>query len=599
MAEERETAIDVEGLMLWLRSRGFRTSPQQAVDARLLMVELALDGTLDAMPCDLKSLLRPVFCTDRADRARFDAAFDEFLSTVPDPTAAVSPAAPAQHPPDRLRRLKTIIAAGSVAIFVALIVNVIVLYPRATTPSEVVSTGMQSDPPIDVGRPRTEAKPESDDDSPKFTPSGVVRFHYMRTLPPPKRPFSLWWAVAAACLPGSALMAWLSWRWLDRSPSLVRGSSLTPHEAAEFSIAPTTHSLVSGMRLREIGRSLRQRRRAESRALNVPLTVAATAKAGGIPTPRFDASQELRYLVLSERRYRRDHRARLVSLLTEGLRAGGADLALYWYDGSPERCFASDPASSNRDDGWSLSELAGRYRHRTLLLIADATNLFDPHTGAVGEWTEEIFRFDAFRLVTPLPPERWAAAETIVERFLKIPILPLSEGGLGRLQRTSDATHVSFVDDASESRSAAIYRTGEIGRYGTSSPPPESVEETVSELRSHFGPAFEYLCSLAVYPELHWSITLFLGERLFPEVWRRSLAELADLPWARRGYFPEWLRERLISELSPQTDARVRAELFALLKDAARQEPAAVDDPSLGSSDRLRILRRKSQSTLR
>jgi hypothetical protein len=87
--------------------------------------------------------------------------------------------------------------------------------------------------------------------------------------------------------------------------------------------------------------------------------------------------------------------------------------------------------------------------------------------------------------------------------------------------------------------------------------------------------AFTWLAGCAVYPEIHWGITLRIGACLIAD--ERQLAErlpaLAQLPWLRHGYMPDWLREALLARLPAAAQELIRAELDDFLS-RLREAPA-------------------------
>ena len=80
---------------------------------------------------------------------------------------------------------------------------------------------------------------------------------------------------------------------------------------------------------------------------------------------------------------------------------------------------------------------------------------------------------------------------------------------------------------------------------------------------------YRWLASLAIWPQLQWDMTLFLGinleeegEPLYSEA---RVAALTQLPWLRDGRMPSWLRRRLIADLPEDYRERVRALIWSLV----------------------------------
>jgi hypothetical protein len=113
-------------------------------------------------------------------------------------------------------------------------------------------------------------------------------------------------------------------------------------------------------------------------------------------------------------------------------------------------------------------------------------------------------------------------------------------------------------------------------------PSEEAIQDLISRLRSGLSPlAFKWLTALAVYPSIAWFLTLFLGSRLVDTRdedagLRSALLELARLPWLQFCHMPQWLRERLIEQMTPEQAGRVRTALEELLLTAGTGAPKNV-----------------------
>jgi hypothetical protein len=87
---------------------------------------------------------------------------------------------------------------------------------------------------------------------------------------------------------------------------------------------------------------------------------------------------------------------------------------------------------------------------------------------------------------------------------------------------------------------------------------------------------YYWLSACAVYPEIHWGITVYLGYTLTdaqdqPLLTEERLLALVRLPWFRYGSMPDWLRLRLISALAKRRENAIRSALDALLLSALQQ----------------------------
>jgi hypothetical protein len=83
------------------------------------------------------------------------------------------------------------------------------------------------------------------------------------------------------------------------------------------------------------------------------------------------------------------------------------------------------------------------------------------------------------------------------------------------------------------------------------------------------------LGACAVFPQLHWNITVYLGNTLKTETGHSllevgSLTKLARLPWLRYGYMPDWLRSLLIAKLTNEQKHTIRTVFKDLLVTAVQ-----------------------------
>ena len=102
---------------------------------------------------------------------------------------------------------------------------------------------------------------------------------------------------------------------------------------------------------------------------------------------------------------------------------------------------------------------------------------------------------------------------------------------------------------------------------------PESwlVTGVLESLRYYLGEAgYYWLAACAVFPELHWNLTVYLGNMLKTEDGKSlfqacRLTDLARLPWFRYNYMTDWLRSYLLYELPRQKTDEIRQLLTSFL----------------------------------
>jgi Transglycosylase SLT domain len=329
----------------------------------------------------------------------------------------------------------------------------------------------------------------------------------------------------------------------------------------------------------QAARLMRRRQADEHFQLDIEATVAATTEALGYPTFKYKfATHPPEYLVLIDRASSRDHQAQLYNELAQALEREGNFVVRYFYDADPRVC-----CGDGGNDCLSLLELHSKCAGHRLLVIGDGAGLLDPITGRLASWTSIFADWPDRALLTPAPPALWGFREvTLAGLFL---ILPASLEGL--------LTLVTQFESLTETDVRA-WRASSTDR-----PPALDNEpaEVVTALRAYLGePTFRWLCACAVYPELHWNLTLYLGALhtmggdLISE---KNLLRLARLPWFRSGTIPDELRWLLLRELDEGSERAVRLAIIELLeRDPPPRETYAADTYQLNLVVQRWLLRR-------
>ncbi|HVT16884.1 MAG TPA: DUF485 domain-containing protein [Thermoanaerobaculia bacterium] len=299
-------------------------------------------------------------------------------------------------------------------------------------------------------------------------------------------------------------------------------------------------------------RQLRRRRVSDAQRLDIPQSIAATIEAGGFPCLCSKPDSELpEYLALIERASFRDHQALLFDRLAKTLEAEGLFLVSYFYDRDPRVCQPRDGSSTVR-----LNDLRKRHPEHRLLLFTAGEELIDPISGGLASSMSLLLDWRERVVLTPKERGAWGFRErTLEEAFV---VLPATVLGLSQLADRLELP--TRLDQAEPAREASGLAWSGASRAAS-----------VDDLRRYLGePGFEWLCACAVYPELHWDMTLYLGA--LPALGKgclreESLLRLACLPWFRGGTLPDNLRLRLLEQLSPAQEREARNAVVKLLRD--------------------------------
>jgi len=310
-------------------------------------------------------------------------------------------------------------------------------------------------------------------------------------------------------------------------------------------------------------RLMRRRQTGEAYRLDVAASVAATAAARGYPTFRYKLdTKPPEYLILIERASFRDHQARLFNELTTALEREGIFVARYFYDRDPRVCCAEAGGGC-----MSLPELHSKFPSHRLLVFGDGEKILDPVTGALASWTTVFSGWSDRALLTPAAPAEWGFREiSVASLFI---VLPASLAGLLTL-----VTHFESLTET-DVRAWRARSTEKV-------PVLDAGPAAVIALKSYLGDStFQWLCACAVYPELHWDLTLYFGSLSVMGgdlIREENLLRLIRLPWFRSGVIPDEVRWLLLRELDPARERAIRLALIEVLEhDAPPAETYAAD----------------------
>ena len=238
----------------------------------------------------------------------------------------------------------------------------------------------------------------------------------------------------------------------------------------------------------------------------------------------------------------------------------------YYFDSDPRICFPM------RGKGFpcTLNEIAAKYSEYRLIIFSDAERLFSSRTGELEPWSNLFSNWSDRAVLTPKPLEDWGYQELeLSQQFI---VQPATPEGLMDLIRSIQSGEWSY-EPSENIREPFPEELRVRSRRWIQRDPPESllIDEVLKSLHRYLGKAgYDWLSACAVFPKLHWDLTLYLGNTLQSEDGRTLLQadhfnDLARLPWFRQGYMPDWLRKRLISEIPRPQEKNIRSAIEALL----------------------------------
>jgi acid phosphatase type 7 len=413
--------------------------------------------------------------------------------------------------------------------------------------------------------------------------------------------------IAACSLPLLILAIWLLWAHLPRL-QLIRWKSQSDIRLNTLRVSGSGSEFFNSPGFRRITQQLRRHRLTESTDLDAERTVVQSANRGGWFTPVYQWRQRLPdYLVLVDRAGFRDLQGKLIDDFVRSLRQGRVEIDCYDFHTDPRICYLrTDTAPSTAgkrktkvelSDGnrshsptalltamgtetansrrFVLDDLLAKHPNHILLIFSDTAGFFSSVTGKLQPWVERFSQWTFRALFVP---------ETMVGNHLErraeilndagFLTLPATEKGLSKAVDILDSGQMTQVIRAWRTDSANPFPSLLVGddlRWMSDLPPrPAHVKLLLQQLRLYLGEeTFAWLCACAVYPELSWDLTLYLGNALrVLGSDEKRLSSLLRLPWFRYGTMPDWLRRTLADAMSTEERKRVRQALWRLLETA-------------------------------
>lgn len=382
---------------------------------------------------------------------------------------------------------------------------------------------------------------------------------------------------------------WVLWR---RRRFLRHAQSNETSSDRQLRIPDVGGGLFAAERLRRLARSARRHRRVPTRRLNVAATIRHTLANGGWLTPQYAtraASPE--YLVVIERRSARDHLAELARTLFNLLDHHGVFVDRYDFRGDARR------VRSARDGRiCDLFELHRRHPDHCLLIVADGSCFVDPYSGRPWSWLALFHAWEERVLWTPRPPSAWGRDEAqLTDHFV---LLPLGASPTEALIPAAQSEADLLPDDPL--MMPGTFRYGADRWLSRIALDPQLIDPGLASLGVWLGAGgYQWLAACAIYPQISWPLTLFLGQQVkdesdTPLLDTDSLIKLCQLPWMRAGQMPDWLRRPLLGHLTPKVDGDARAALDRVfLGQLGGKEAIEL------AADRPRLARRLVRSLLR
>jgi hypothetical protein len=577
-----------------LRESGYRIGVSQYIAVQDLMVALANQGKLPYNPERLRTLLAPILCSSPTEQEDFQYRFDDWVELIKlkdrQKDELGIKAAILNNIKKSRWHFRSLILLFIVSIFSVVFLQISISTPTPKITSQpTVSPSITTSPSIPIQPTTSPSIPIQPTTSPSIpiqpttspsipvqpttSPSIPVQPTTSPSIPVQPTPISdsyqesqtkVVFFLLTLCL---VLLGWsLWWRWRTQL-FLERRSTNQQPELHNISIDSFKHNILPLAPFIQIARNLRQRIRISSNDLDINKTIEASLRRGGWLTPIYGFRQILpEYLFLIDRSSFRDHQAKFADEIIDNLRHNGVFFTSYYFDDNPLVCFPSDGVSHPQ----RLNEIAVKHHQHRLVIITDADKLYDSATGEIETWVSQIGTWSDRAILTPKPVESWGYRELeLAQQFIVLPTNPNGFQILGQLFSQGKANF--FLTEGNQTPLPEILGTRPHRWIENSPPDTEQIDTVLDSLQQYLGKdGFYWLSACAVYPELHWNITIYLGNAIKTEdghslLETSSVINLARLPWFRYGYMPNWFRDRLIKTFTQNQERTIRSILQNLL----------------------------------
>jgi WD40 repeat protein len=590
--------------ILQLRAAGYKIGVSQHIAAQELLLALIDRGETLNSPEQLGTLLGPVFCTSPTEQDNFQQHFSGWIkflrdtkspvntTDIPDSVVSTNDKTPVQPTPLRNigfsnfknNLIYTTFATALLAIVFGVQRDSIL--PHSVTkisPTVTVSPTIGVLPTATVsptiGVLPTATVSSSTGVLPTTTVSSSTGVLPTTTVspkaevsanPPPSSIVQLVYICAGLFLPLSLafFIIWRQWRFRKGSLFLQRLNSLQEPELQKLSIGELEYDLFSPILFSHIAKGLKRRIQKPSQKINMEKTIDSTLRNGGFLIPVYEILQvPLEYLILIDRSSFRDHQAQFIEEMIDRLKQDGVFITKYFFEGNPKVCFGESIGSPPK----KLKEIMNQYQHHLLIIASDAHEFFSALNGELEPWVDQLGSWQERAILTPNPIGNWVRKEMVLAQIFLV--LPATLQGLRTLSQilNPDVTKPSVLIETHQVPLPEQFTTQPLRWIDREPPDTDLIKEILRLTEYYLGEAgYYWLSACAIFPEIHWIITLCLGDQLKMEdnsslAAGCSLENLVRLPWFRYGYMPDWLRILLIENLSDQQKSDIRSVLGNIL----------------------------------
>ncbi len=331
---------------------------------------------------------------------------------------------------------------------------------------------------------------------------------------------------------------------------------IQPPYELEFPIQD--HHIRPEKELFELSRLLKTRQEAGTVSLDVDESIRKTAEKAGFMDLQFKETTKIpEYLVVVDRNHSGGFHLELFDYVSGFLKNEDTLMEVFYFNDSLRHL-----KNPEHPHGISIETLSEKYPDHILLVVSDGKNMVSPKWDRVFDWAQEIIpKWDKKFLLTPRSYSEWDSNENLLDPH--IPVLPATLNGLQYL--SENLLNEELPDLKQRVVDLKLEQRPSFYSYTT----VEAIEEFLKEPI-----LFQWFCSLAVYPKIHWPLVVVIGKALseqysdegvaFPLNYQ-SLYKISEVSHLLEGKMDDDLRMDLLDRLEPKAERIARKAVLDLL----------------------------------
>jgi len=534
------TALPLSGFIRLLHTNGFTIG----VDHHIRLQRLLLKIPDNVSPQEIKTVLCPVFANDKGQQKLFIQLFDQYFSLFQLTEKSEKPAANTQKSPLRQQLVKhSLLWKLIFTVIILLIICIAAYYGIPDDPKviERVTTNIQT---IKQTTTHQELQQITITINPDIVPPKLTFYQ--------KYGLVIRWS--GLILPFVFFIFGVLFKFRKRQIVLENTKGQPPPTWRQYMFQAPDMRFIKNRLFYKAALLFRKRLKSNIRQFDIHQTVDATIKSSGFPVFCYkNLTRPPEYLALIHMPHPNDHAAAFNDSLIRVLKKEDIDITIYYFQDDPRLCFIDQ-----KKGYFSSVDLWKKHRDCRLLICGTVNNFINPFTGKPESWIETFKQWPKRAILTSKPAKAWGIKEAqLANDWI---VLPATIDALNAVIRYFEYPS-KYV----------------ISQWIASSPDiiPAAHLNDPQKLKQWLGNSgFRWLCACAIYPEIHFYLTVKIGQSLYPDGHLSSvdLIKLIQLPWFVKGIMPDQLRYTLIRSLDTNDTQKVRNVIIKVLKENASKE---------------------------